>query len=218
VAWKGILFDFIGTTVWESIPDTVSHCFNDAFQQNGIIVNQSFINQNRGKNKREVIQIAIGESGGSGHVDEILKAFDLSIALHLSNFSVAPDAQSVFNQLKSRGIRIGLGSGLSRDSFDLILNHLNWRAQDFDYLGTAEEVGKGRPDPAMIFNMMRKLNIVNPKEFLKVGDTVSDIQEGKNAGVVTMALLAGTQPDHKLLQHKPDFAIASLSEILNHIN
>lgn len=60
--------------------------------------------------------------------------------------------------------------------------------------------------------MMEKFKL-HSSELLKVGDTVSDVEEGKNAGVVTAALLAGTQDEAALRGAYPDFVLMSLSEI-----
>jgi len=59
---------------------------------------------------------------------------------------------------------------------------------------------------------MRKYSL-QPDELLKVGDTVADIQEGKNAGVVTAAILAGTQANELLRAENPDFLIEELMEL-----
>ena len=43
--------------------------------------------------------------------------------------------------------------------------------------------GRGRPDPYMIFENLKALEVPSVKNAVKVGDTVSDIREGVNAGV-----------------------------------
>ena len=49
----------------------------------------------------------------------------------------------------------------------------------------------------------------------KCGDTIADIQEGKNAGVLTAAILSGTQNEREIAQQQPDFIIHSLAELQN---
>ena len=51
---------------------------------------------------------------------------------------------------------------------------------------------KGRPYPYMIFRNMEKLELKDVSRVMKVGDTVSDILEGKNAGLVTVGVLEGS--------------------------
>jgi len=111
-----------------------------------------------------------------------------------------------------KGIKVGIGSGLSRVAFDQVFHHLQWDLIAFDYIGIAEEVGRGRPHPDMVLDMMKKLN-VSADEMLKVGDTVADIQEGRNAKVKTVAILSGTQSESQLRNEKPDYIIYRLAEL-----
>ena len=44
----------------------------------------------------------------------------------------------------------------------------------------------------MVFECMRQLNIYPPRCVVKVGDTVVDMQEGKNAGAFAIGILTGS--------------------------
>ena len=61
-----------------------------------------------------------------------------------------------------------------------------------DVCVTADEVSAGRPMPWMIFKNMEKLDIYPPNCVVKVGDTVTDIREGLNAGVWSVGVTAGS--------------------------
>ena len=50
----------------------------------------------------------------------------------------------------------------------------------------------GRPYPYMIFKNMEALHITSVDKVMKVGDTISDIREGKNAGVFTAGIIEGS--------------------------
>ena len=52
--------------------------------------------------------------------------------------------------------------------------------------------GKGRPYPYMIYKNMEALGVMSADSVIKVGDTVSDIREGKNAGVMTVGVIEGS--------------------------
>ena len=56
----------------------------------------------------------------------------------------------------------------------------------------SDEVEIGRPAPNMIFQNMMNLNVFPPQLVIKVGDTVADIKEGKNAGVWTVGVVLGS--------------------------
>lgn len=44
----------------------------------------------------------------------------------------------------------------------------------------------------MVFECMRQLNVYPPRCVVKVGDTVVDMQEGKNAGAFAIGILTGS--------------------------
>ena len=44
----------------------------------------------------------------------------------------------------------------------------------------------------MIFRNMQQLGIADVREVIKVGDTVSDIREGKQAGVLSLGVMEGS--------------------------
>ena len=52
--------------------------------------------------------------------------------------------------------------------------------------------GSGRPKPYMIFTNMQVLGIDHVHKVMKIGDTLSDIAEGKHAGVYTVGVLEGS--------------------------
>lgn len=49
----------------------------------------------------------------------------------------------------------------------------------------------GGPYPYMIFENMKRLEISSVKNVIKVGDTILDIKEGKNAGVTSIDIIEG---------------------------
>ena len=61
-----------------------------------------------------------------------------------------------------------------------------------DCVVTGDDVGCSRPAPFMIYECMRQLNIYPAETVLKVGDTVLDIGEGKNAGTIAVGVLEGS--------------------------
>ena len=62
-----------------------------------------------------------------------------------------------------------------------------------DYWVSPDSVdGCGRPYPYMIFKNMQELKLQDVSRVMKVGDTVSDIKEGKNAGMVSVGIVEGS--------------------------
>jgi phosphoglycolate phosphatase-like HAD superfamily hydrolase len=133
------------------------------------------------------------------------------------------NASELFGKLRAAGIRVAVGSGFPRHVVHAIARNLKWLAaaegdkhgaRVVDYIGSADDVGgKSRPDPAMILHAMHELGIRDPRAVLKVGDTAVDVQEGKNAGCWTAAVLTGTQTRDTLAKQKPDFIFDSIADL-----
>lgn len=211
---KAILFDLIGTTVKEKDPDAMNNCFVKSFSDNGFEMNIGAVKANRGRSKLEIIDAVSKDSGISyKHRDKINASFKINFAGNVNNFEANDGIIELLLFLKNNNIKTGLGTGLSKDLFDLILNNLKWDNKIYDYINNTDEVGAGRPDPSMIYDMMNKFHITEKEYFLKVGDTIADIHEGKNAGVKTAVILSGTQNKEMLIKEKPDYILNNLIDI-----
>ena len=64
---------------------------------------------------------------------------------------------------------------------------------------SSEEVKYGRPYPYMIYHLMEKCGIQNPKSVIKFGDTKNDILEGLNAQcLASVGVLSGADEETHL--------------------
>ncbi len=212
---EAVLFDMIGTTVQEKDSKTIMNCLKLAFEEHGVVPEEEVIKANRGKDKIEMINIILQNGNHSTSLaTSIFESFKQNINRSLDNFEPADNVEEVFLSLRNMGIQIGLGSGLPQDQFEAILNHLKWKKDDFQYIGISSVLGGTRPNPIMILDMMRSLNITDKSKVLKVGDTVADIEEGKNAGVKTVAIMSGTQSRDKLADASPDFLANQVTDVI----
>lgn len=211
--FKAVFFDLVGTTVIEK-PGTIIGCFEDAFRTNNVKIDNEFLQSHRGRGKKEIIKSLLSSRGIPEETTlRVYDDFRSNVESRIGDFSSAHGTKELFSLVKSLNMKLGIGTGLPRSIFELISLQLGWDESKFDYIGIAEEIGSGRPDPAMINNMMKKLDIIESKELLKVGDTAADIQEGKNAGVRTAVVLSGTQDSGMLRNEKPDYVLESLTDI-----
>lgn len=210
---KAILFDIIGTIVLEKNSHVINDCFENAFKENNIDVAAAQIKSSRGKDKSEIIKTILNQLSYPPHLAKtILDLFIKNVESNLNNFSENDGFREIIEYAKQKNIKTGIGTGLPKKLFEKIFYHFGWEEIHFDYIKTAEEIGKSRPHPDMIFDMMKKFSIKN-SEFLKVGDTVADIREGKNANVLTAAIFSGTQDKNEIMKENPDFTISSLKEL-----
>jgi phosphonatase-like hydrolase len=211
--FKAVLLDLVGTTVKER-PNTIIGAFERAFNDNNVDVDDAFLRAHRGRGKKEIVESLAATRGIPENITlKIYDDFRQNIESDIAGFSPADGVLGVFSYIKSRDIRLGIGTGLPRTIFNLMVKQLGWEGIEFDYVGIAEEVGTGRPSPDMIIQMMNKLGIADKNELLKVGDTQADIREGKNAGVKTAVVLSGTQDSDMLRKEHPDYILNSLEDI-----
>lgn len=131
----------------------------------------------------------------------------------------------MFAYLHNRGIAIALTTGFYRVVTDIILEKLGWLAGlDDRRVGTADsllqvsiasdEVAHGRPYPHMIERAMNLLGVTDPKAVVNIGDTPSDLQSGRAAGVaLNLGLTNGTHSQEQLAAHPHDLLLGSLREL-----
>lgn len=213
-----IIFDMIGTTIRDSYngDSLIIDSFLKAFALNGIRVTYKEINKQRGIIKKEAINnILSGQKLKHDQGDKIYLDFIDVLNNFLTDMAEIEGASDVFRLLKDSGIKVGLGSGLPKDLMIRIIINAGWQPEEFNYIGSSEDFGRGRPDPAMIIYSMAKLKIENKSRVLKVGDTIADIQEGKNAGVLTAGVITGTQSREELRKYEPDYIFTDIRDIIS---
>ncbi len=69
----------------------------------------------------------------------------------------------------------------------------------------------------MIHALMAKLGVEDPRKVVKIDDTAKGIEEGLNAGVVTLGVLTGTQTRERLLRAKPHRIIDSVKDLPDYL-
>jgi phosphonatase-like hydrolase len=217
-----VVFDMAGTTVDDSAAGAslVVSGFVDAFLRSGLAIEPATVNRYRGKPKDvaivEILASLRCEAGSDREqiASKIYGDFLAYLKQRVSKMQEFPGTIEVFSFLHSRGIKVGVGTGFPTDLARMIAAHLGWQQRGLvDWVMSAEEVGAGRPDPAMLFRMMELAGVNDPSLVVKVGDTLMDILEGKNAGVHTVGVLTGTQTREDLEVGKPEVILDSVREL-----
>ena len=211
---KLVVFDLAGTTVDDNINGLplVTVAMQEAFKNSGLEILPENVNEVRGMEKREAIRTLLGTNHCS-LVEKIFTDFKIALDRNLNKLShEISGTTEVFYELKRQDIKIAVGSGFPQKVVENIVEALNWTGK-VDFISSAELEGHGRPHPCLIKSAMTKFGISDVWKVVKVGDTKLDIQEGKNAGCWTVAVLTGTQGEAKLAEEKPDFIIGSVVDL-----
>ena len=216
------MFDMAGTTVNDEVdghPLMVISMMR-AFAKHGIELVPDVINKHRGKQKSEAIQTLLREVAELSPADAervgdgVYRDFLHELESNLSSISEIDGATELFRHLRSKNIYIGVGSGFPMQVVQAIASQLGWLDKGLlDYVGSAEQIGVGRPNPKMIHDVMQRLGIIDGLAVVKIGDTVVDVQEGKNAGAWTVAVLTGSQTESQLMAAAPDYILSSIREL-----
>ena len=95
-------------------------------------------------------------------------------------------------QFREQGIKIGSTTGYNDEMMAIVVPAAEKAGYKPDCWLSADSTNKlGRPYPYMIFRTLETLEVSSVEAAVKVGDTVADIKEGQNAGLITVGLIEG---------------------------
>jgi len=120
-------------------------------------------------------------------------------------------AKEVLETLYSRGVILGVASNKFGRFSRLALNHLGVSSYFKSVFG-AGDVPRNKPFPDMIHAALREMGLP-PEEVVFVGDTLTDIETGKEAGIDVYALPTGFHTRKELSQKKPKRILRNLKEL-----
>ena len=200
-----IVFDWAGTTVdyGSSAPSEV---FARVFSQAGIHLTREEINGPMGMEKKAHIRALLSTLSGTKQwaerygaawteedVQKLYQTFEATLHDVVAEYSVPIDGvvETVRN-LREKGLKIGSTTGYTSQMMEQVLPRAAELGYEADCVVTPDVTGASRPTPFMLFECMRRLNVYPPAAVVKVGDTVVDIQEGKNAGAWSVGILTGS--------------------------
>lgn len=207
---KLIVLDIAGTTLQDF--NEVNRAFVDAFNSFNIFPTKEQIDKVMGLSKPLAIQLVLKEQNISMNHLQIHEIFLFNMIKHYSdknNVREIPGTEFAFKELKAKGYKIALDTGFSQNITNTILNTTGWlQNQLIDAVISSDQVSSGRPHPYMIYHLMEKLKIEKCKDVIKVGDTISDIQEGLNAGCgITIGVTSGTYSKLQFQSYPGNFYI-----------
>jgi phosphonoacetaldehyde hydrolase len=114
-------------------------------------------------------------------------------------FSILPDfttplpgAVELAARLRERGMKIGSTTGYTKAMMAIVAPKAKEKGYAPDCYFTADDVNAGRPYPWMCYRNAMELDVYPMNRMLKVGDTVTDMKEGKNAGMRTVGVILGS--------------------------
>ncbi|MDR6526567.1 phosphonatase-like hydrolase [Chryseobacterium rhizosphaerae] len=211
-----LVLDMAGTTIDED--NVVYKTLTEAVNSHGYSVSlEKVLSSCAGMEKLEAITSLLKEiNGNEEDAIVIFENFSEKLKEAYRNLDVKPinGTENFLLTMKAQNKKVVLNTGYTSEIAHQLLDKLQWKENiHFDALITADDVSESRPSPEMINLAMKKFNIMEPEKVLKAGDSVIDIEEGKNAGCgLTIAVLSGAQKRTELEKAKPDYILNTISE------
>ncbi|MEC5142323.1 phosphonatase-like hydrolase [Chitinophaga sp. 212800010-3] len=218
-----VVFDIAGTTLHDE--SNVAKVLQEAIRLAGVSVTLEQVNEVMGYAKPYAIRYLLEQQGDSRYSDETFinklhTRFVEDMKAHYATHPAVREKEGVsrvFAQLKERGIKVALDTGFDKDITDVILERVGWRQKGLiDAVATSDVVAFGRPYPYMIYRIMEELEIRGIQSVAKTGDTISDLEEGTNAGCrYVIGVTTGAYSREELEKGPYTHLVASLEEILS---
>ena len=195
---RAVVLDWAGTAVDYGCRGPV-RVFVDVFASEGVDVTEAEARAFMGLAKKDHIRAMCGletvserwrrvrgSAPDESDVDRMYRTTEpLMVAAAARHAEPIPGLLDTAKALRERGIRIGTSTGYTRPMMDALAPEAAKRGYRPDATVCAGDVPAGRPFPWMCYRNAMELGVYPMAAMLKVGDTISDIQEGRNAGMWT---------------------------------
>ncbi len=183
-----VIFDLDGTLV--DTVDLHARSFVEAFREFGYDVSEEDVKKLVGVSGREIVRRLAGE--------EVEGLFQRKVELFLERLDEVGEVKGagrLLELLKERGLKIGLATSSNRKMTDFILKKFGW---DFDFVVTADDVPRAKPDPTMLAMAVEALG--GPAVY--VGDSRYDRQMAEWCGVDSLILGRDVRSLEEVLKYR----------------
>jgi len=201
-----LVSDMAGTTVQDD--GLVEAAFTDAMGSMGVGPDDDayapalkVVRETMGMSKIVVFQMILHDEVAAVRA---VAAFEASIARRIESGEIAPitGAVEALEEIRGAGIKVALTTGFSNETRELLVAQLGW-TDLVDLSLSPSTVLRGRPHPDLALWALIKLGIDSVREMATVGDTLTDLQSGWNAGASIVAGVLSGAHDRATLQAGP---------------
>jgi phosphonoacetaldehyde hydrolase len=197
----GVVLDWAGTAVDYGCVGPVA-VFADIFKQHGVEVTIREARTFMGLMKKDHIRGMCGLSsvqeqwrkanGRLPNEEDVETLFSSTEAMMRQTVSrhadPIPGLKEVVKGLRKRNIKIGSSTGYTTPIMKKLVREAAKNGYAPDAVVCSSDVPAGRPFPWMCYANAIQLQVYPMEALVKIGDTVSDIEEGLNAGMWTVGL------------------------------
>jgi len=208
-----VCFDMAGTTVNDH--GLVLEAFRRTIDELGVIGDEAakaedYVIETMGQSKIEVFSVLFDDRAHDAN-DAFERHF--VTAAHEVGVSEVPGARATVESLKDRGVVVALTTGFSPATREALIDLLGW-SDLFALRVSPADAGRGRPTPDMLLLCALKSRVSAVQTMMVVGDTASDMQSGRRAGVgQCVGVLTGTDDETRLLASGADIVVDSVADL-----
>src|SRR5580658_7608305 len=188
-----VIFDWAGTTVdYGSLAPV--RTLQKLFAGRGMPVTEEEARRDMGIHKKDHIRALLRaktpKPPAEPAVQDLFAAFiPMQMDCLAACSAVIPGVTATVEELRARGIKIGSTTGYTRPMLDVLLATAAAEGYQPDCALCPDDTVAGRPWPWMCYLNAIRLRSYPTHTMIKVGDTVSDIEEGTNAGMWTVGIV-----------------------------
>jgi phosphonoacetaldehyde hydrolase len=200
---KAVVFDWAGTMIDFGCMAPVE-ALVDVFAEEGIRLSVAEARADMGKAKLDHLRAIFanphvaarwrdtkGNAAAESDIDRVYHRLVPAMKSAAESTAVLiPGAAETANELRKLGVRIGSGTGYTREMMADILPRVAAQGYAPDVVVCAGETPSGRPAPLMTWKALIELDAWPARACIKVDDAAVGIEEGKLAGCWTVGLSA----------------------------
>ncbi len=215
-----IVFDLAGTTVEDNYD--VHRCLQDAMSEFGVSISREEANDVMGIPKPVAIERLLrlhSKDTSESFIQEMHSTFIKRMTdfyRHDSGVKEKLGVSDTFWELKKANVKIAVDTGFDRVITSALLERMGWSRRGLiDVSVTSDEVVRGRPFPDLVYKAMQLTGVAESRTVAKVGDTASDIGEGKSAGCGwVIGITSGAFSREQLERENPTHLVHTVPELL----
>jgi phosphonoacetaldehyde hydrolase len=200
---KAVIFDWAGTMVDFGCMAPLQALI-DAFAAHGVHITPAQARRDMGMAKRDHVAAILGDQAvaaawaaargappAAQDIEAIYQALEPLIEAAATRCAdLIPGAAAVAGELAGLGIRIGSGTGYTRQMMSGILPRAAAQGYAPGVVVCAGETPSGRPSPLMAWKALVELDAWPAQACIKVDDATVGIEEGRLAGCWTIGVAA----------------------------
>lgn len=212
--FKGAIFDLDGTLL-DTLQD-LSDSVNQVLAAYGYPQHSHAEYKTRiGKGFRNLLEVSFPEDCRDN--EKISNALQMFLAIYDRNYmnKTAPydGIPEMLEFIWNKGIQIGVNSNKRTDYTNHLIAKFFLQIQFAGVFGEREGIPK-KPHPQAALEIVELMGL-DPEETIYIGDSGTDIQTGKNAGMATAGVLWGFRGLEELKEHGADYIVRAPQELIN---